>query len=174
MAGEERRVRPGLLFVAWLLLAAAPASTQTEITDATVNDLLRRAEDAFRQGRVAEATHTVERVTAWAKHIRDVAPGSRNPPEEYAFVERISQRVLATIGRTFGADHETGFNALLGLATPALPARDEPRARGGDDPGASLPVSEREQRRSARRRDEHVVGDAHLRGMADGEAGLGQ
>ena len=58
-------MRPGLLFVAWLLLAAAPASAQTEITDATVNDLLRRAEDAFQQGRVADAAYTVERVTAW-------------------------------------------------------------------------------------------------------------
>ena len=121
-------MRPGLLFVAWLLLAAAPASAQTEITDATVNDLLRRAEDAFQQGRVADAASTVERVTAWAKHIRDVAPGSRNPAQEYAFVERISQRVLATVGRTFGADHETGFNALLGLATYYIEQRREAEA----------------------------------------------
>jgi hypothetical protein len=117
-----------LLFVAWLLLLAALASAQTEITDATVDDLLRRAEEAFRQGRAAEAAYTVERVAAWAQHIRDVAPGSRNPAEEYAFAERISLRVLATIGRTLGPDHESAFNALLGLATHYIEQRREAEA----------------------------------------------
>jgi leucyl-tRNA synthetase len=98
-----------LLFVAWLLLIAAPVSAQTEITDATVDDLLRR-------------------VTAWAKHVRDVAPGSRNPAADYAFAERTYQRVLATIGRTFGADHETAFDALMGLAAHYLEQRREAEA----------------------------------------------
>ncbi len=102
--------------VAALLLSSGPAAPQVQITDASVDELLKRAEEAYRQGRTAEAAPELNRVASWASHIRDVAPGSRDPAEDRAFAERIYQRVLTTVARTFGAEHVNVADALMGLA----------------------------------------------------------
>ncbi len=99
-----------------LLLSSAPASSQIQITDASVEEVLRRAEEAYGQGRADEAARGMNRVTGWANHIRDVASGSRDPAADTAFAERIYLRVLATVGRTFGATDVNAGGALLGLA----------------------------------------------------------
>jgi len=105
-----------LLAVAWLLVAISQASAQTQITDATVNELLQRAEDAYRRGRADETAALLHRASDWASHIRDVARGSAKPAEDIAFAERIYRGVLATFGRTLGADHDHAGSALMGLA----------------------------------------------------------
>lgn len=109
-------VASSVVVVSVLLLFSVPASSQIQITDASVDEVLRRAEEAYGQGWADEAARGVNRVTGWANHIRDVASGSRDPAADNAFAERIYQRVLATVGRTFGADDVNAGDALLGLA----------------------------------------------------------
>ncbi len=106
-----------LLAAAWLLVGIGQASAQTQITDATVDELLQRAEDAFRRGRADETAALLHRTSDWANHIRDAASGSAKPAEDLAFAERIYRRVLATFGRTLGADHDHAGSALMGLAS---------------------------------------------------------
>jgi len=106
-----------LLAAAWLLVGIGQASAQTQITDATVDELLQRAEDAFRRGRADETAALLHRTSDWANHIRDAASGSAKPAEDLAFAERIYRRVLATFGRTLGADHDHAGSALRGLAS---------------------------------------------------------
>jgi tetratricopeptide (TPR) repeat protein len=107
-----------LLAAAGLLLGTGQASAQTQITDATVDELLQRAEDAYRRGRADETAALLHRTSDWANHIRDVASGgSSKSAEDIAFAERIYRRVLATFGRTLGADHDHAGSALMGLAS---------------------------------------------------------
>lgn len=100
-----------------LALLVSTAAAQTHITDATVDQRLAQAETAFRQGRQDEAARLINDVTAWANHIRDIRRGSRDPAADAAFAERIYQRALETVGRTFGADHLNAGDPLMGLAT---------------------------------------------------------
>jgi tetratricopeptide (TPR) repeat protein len=106
-----------LLVAACLLVGIGPVSAQTQITDATVDELLQRAEDAYRRGRADETAALLHRTSDWANHIRDGASGSAKPAEDLAFAERIYRRVLATFGRTLGADHDHAGSALVGLAS---------------------------------------------------------
>ena len=106
-----------LLVAACLLVGIGPVSAQTQITDATVDELLQRAEDAYRRGRADETAALLHRTSDWANHIRDAASGSAKPAEDLAFAERIYRRVLATFGRTLGADHDHAGSALMGLAS---------------------------------------------------------
>jgi tetratricopeptide (TPR) repeat protein len=105
-----------LLVAAGLFASIGHASAQTQITDATVDELLQRAQDAYRRGRADETAALLHRVSDWANHIRDVAAGSAKPAEDLAFAERIYRRVLATFGQTLGADHDHAGSALMGLA----------------------------------------------------------
>jgi tetratricopeptide (TPR) repeat protein len=103
--------------LATVAVFVSAAAAQTHITDATVDQRLSQAEAAFGQGRPGAAERLLNEVTAWANHIRDGRRGSRDPPGDAAFAERIYQRALATFGRTFGADHSNAGDALAGLAT---------------------------------------------------------
>jgi tetratricopeptide (TPR) repeat protein len=105
-----------LLAAGCLFVGIGQAAAQTQITDATVNELLQRAEDAYRRGRADETAALLHRASDWANHLRDVARGSAKPAEDIAFAERIYRGVLATFGRTLGADHDHAGSALMGLA----------------------------------------------------------
>lgn len=142
-----------VLAAACLLLVATPASAQTQITDAAVDEVLRRVEEAFRQGRADEAARALHRVTGWANHVRDVAPGSHNPAEDIAFAERTYQRVLTTIGRTFGTDHVNAADALMGLAglyvDEKRSAEAEPLLRRAMDIAERAPAPSDDHRQAA-------------------------
>lgn len=114
---RRRAAAAALLVLGIVALFASAAAAATEITDSAVDQRLSQAESAFRQGRPDEATRLLNDVTSWANHIRDIRAGMRDPAADAAFAERIYQRVLATVGRTFGADHVNAWDALVGLAT---------------------------------------------------------
>lgn len=96
-------------------LPAPNARAEVEMTVANADERLGQAETAFKAGRRKEAERLLREVTGWANHLRDPA-GVGHEAARAAKSEVLYQRLLATIGRTFGADDEHAWHPLMGLA----------------------------------------------------------
>src|SRR5437660_469725 len=73
--------------------------------------------DTPRSGRAGELRGLLHRSSDWGHPRREAARGRARAAADRAVAERIYRRVLATFGRTLGADPDHAGSALMGLAS---------------------------------------------------------